>query len=1494
MTSELGRAEFIISARTDQALRDVSKYFNQTTILAEKLAKMLAEHNNVRVRDVKGAAAVLIAEERKLAAEQAKIAAQRARELKAQTQEILKQNQQEAREREQQTKAIIRQNQQEANERKKITQAIIKANQEQYKDEQKLIKEQERARTQATRTIEANVKRHYAEEERQRKARARAITTEEKLIERERIASLNRQNREEAQIRRRNEQQRREEERRRNQTTGLDRFARGIPGDIATIAGFGAIASGAILVRQALVTLTDATLNQEKAQRSLNAAFGETQLLYKTNAEALSKQFNLVTSSTQEATARLGVLDKQTTLTSQQILALQKGLVQLNQAVGGDLQEAFRSGAGAVLGETEAFEKYGLVLQEGVLKSSNKLTEDERRRFTTMSESEKQMIRYRLIMEHVANVQGTSTQRAKDAQGGFDALTRSVDELAKSLGESLIPQAGLAARELAGLVNVVSTYYNEVNEVNKAIDALDAQRQQRQIAAAAIRSNPFGAAADTILGGGLTTAAVALVSPDEIRAQRNLANAQKYRDLEVANIRAHNRDLEKLETERRNKEEAELKVARERIEAGLKYAHEQEIKRIEEAKKTAEREKRLRIDALQESEKQELRSLENIENARKAAHELEVARIQQEKKDALQAIEEREESELERIRVSKAAAEAAAEEQIRQLNVEKEERTRLNEDTKDNERRRLEEEKEERERAREIEDRDIEDSVRERERILEDSHRRTLTRLEREAESLRDRYDEEIRLIEKKVDKEEERHRKRIRQIDDEADEQIRAIDAEIAKIEEAERAIENARRRRELNQKLSDAQRDLRRATGSQDPVAREAAQSKLIAAIRLGDPTAIKKAQDELTEIVGRGIEAVEEAQRNLSNVQEDLRETDVRETQDSQRDKLEAEKDRIRREQEQERRQEEDRNRRRKDRLDKDKDSEKRRLDDALRGIERRREREEDAHRKAKRELDDLVEYNKRKLEDRRREEDQFYEDSGEAVDERYKNEQRAIEDTYDNEKTGSIPAVRRALEAAKESYENQTRVAQSRYEKEREEIENTYDNEVTGLIPNMRRASREAEIEYQRQADIIRDKYELARQNVEKAYRADDGKSGILDQLDTQKEYADTKLDEILKSFDQHAKGLVAPGGIIQVQWATATDQAKKYFDYIERRSREQSSRRQSGHGFRDPDTGIQIGPDPGVFNQPIPPGGGSGVSTAPPDNSGDSGPPVETVEAHEVDMDPNRFTTTFGYGRQYSGGYPSGPGWAPGNTAAWTGGPSHHKGIDISAGMGAPIGSFTSGTVSAIHHFNGDPDGDPGGTYIVIDGPNGHKYWYMHLDRVHVQNRQTVRRGTLIGTQGWSGLDRPADTHLHFEVRRGDRHPNGPRSLAELQEYGIDPSPYIRGRDLGYRFMNPTMYQDLRTGERGVMAERGPELLLGRNQTQQFDSMGLTAKLRRPNVASLDYEAVGAMSMASSTTNNVVAGDNFTYNGVAPENIMRQWREDQRRNRVLRGRANVTR
>jgi murein DD-endopeptidase MepM/ murein hydrolase activator NlpD len=86
----------------------------------------------------------------------------------------------------------------------------------------------------------------------------------------------------------------------------------------------------------------------------------------------------------------------------------------------------------------------------------------------------------------------------------------------------------------------------------------------------------------------------------------------------------------------------------------------------------------------------------------------------------------------------------------------------------------------------------------------------------------------------------------------------------------------------------------------------------------------------------------------------------------------------------------------------------------------------------------------------------------------------------------------------------------------------------------------------------------------------------------------------------------------------------------------------------------------------------------------------------------------------------------------------------HRGIDLSAPLGAPVVAARSGTV----RFAGDRGGY--GNLVIVDHGGGVETWYAHLDRIDVSPGSRVAAGRDLGTVGQTG--RATGPHLHFEVR----------------------------------------------------------------------------------------------------------------------------------------------
>ena len=93
-------------------------------------------------------------------------------------------------------------------------------------------------------------------------------------------------------------------------------------------------------------------------------------------------------------------------------------------------------------------------------------------------------------------------------------------------------------------------------------------------------------------------------------------------------------------------------------------------------------------------------------------------------------------------------------------------------------------------------------------------------------------------------------------------------------------------------------------------------------------------------------------------------------------------------------------------------------------------------------------------------------------------------------------------------------------------------------------------------------------------------------------------------------------------------------------------------------------------------------------------------------------------------------------------------PNSHPGLDIAAGLGAPIYASDTGViVFAGVSYRGY------GHLIIIDHGNGWQTAYAHLSQINVVCGGVIYQGQLIGLSGSTGNSSGA--HLHFEMRHSE-------------------------------------------------------------------------------------------------------------------------------------------
>jgi murein DD-endopeptidase MepM/ murein hydrolase activator NlpD len=136
--------------------------------------------------------------------------------------------------------------------------------------------------------------------------------------------------------------------------------------------------------------------------------------------------------------------------------------------------------------------------------------------------------------------------------------------------------------------------------------------------------------------------------------------------------------------------------------------------------------------------------------------------------------------------------------------------------------------------------------------------------------------------------------------------------------------------------------------------------------------------------------------------------------------------------------------------------------------------------------------------------------------------------------------------------------------------------------------------------------------------------------------------------------------------------------------------------------------------------PLSPGGASWERPAGPHGSAEAGSHADPAITHRVETSP------FGWRRD-----------------PFTGTTAYHRGVDLRAAYGEPIGAADAGTVV----FAGEQRGY--GQTVVVEHGNGIRTRYAHLSSVSTEAGAAVQAGEAIGRAGRSG--RATGTHLHFEV-----------------------------------------------------------------------------------------------------------------------------------------------
>jgi murein DD-endopeptidase MepM/ murein hydrolase activator NlpD len=125
----------------------------------------------------------------------------------------------------------------------------------------------------------------------------------------------------------------------------------------------------------------------------------------------------------------------------------------------------------------------------------------------------------------------------------------------------------------------------------------------------------------------------------------------------------------------------------------------------------------------------------------------------------------------------------------------------------------------------------------------------------------------------------------------------------------------------------------------------------------------------------------------------------------------------------------------------------------------------------------------------------------------------------------------------------------------------------------------------------------------------------------------------------------------------------------------------------------------------------------------------------------------------------------------------------HRGIDIFAPEGTPIGAAAAGVVIQVRGPGARPEGALGGRTVTIAGDDGRFYYYAHNSENLVAEGTVVRAGETIALVGRTGNARTTPPHLHLGISIGgsgfsEARAVNPYPLLVAAQNGEPPPPVV--------------------------------------------------------------------------------------------------------------------
>ncbi len=217
---------------------------------------------------------------------------------------------------------------------------------------------------------------------------------------------------------------------------------------VGTAVGIGALVA---FSKKALSVASDL----EEVQNVVDTVFGESSEVIEKFAKNAGVQFGLSELAAKQYAGTMGALLTPSGLGEDAITSMSTELVGL----AGDMasffniadEEAFNKLRAGISGETEPLKQLGINMSVANLEAFA-LSQGIDETFNSMTQAAQATLRYQFIMDATSKVQGDFAKTSESLANQQRLASLNVEELAKTFGKVLLPQAGLAMKGINALI----------------------------------------------------------------------------------------------------------------------------------------------------------------------------------------------------------------------------------------------------------------------------------------------------------------------------------------------------------------------------------------------------------------------------------------------------------------------------------------------------------------------------------------------------------------------------------------------------------------------------------------------------------------------------------------------------------------------------------------------------------------------------------------------------------------------------------------------------------------------------------------------------------------------------------------------------------------------------------------------------------------------------------------------------------------------------------